>query len=98
MQNIAYTPGSVFPPAIPLAPARRVRFAAGLAAAGLTFLLSATGASGADALDNWEETAPNQFALLFSGITFGNGTFVAAGANGLLATSSDGFQWTARSH
>ena len=63
-----------------------------------TLVAGAQGGLAAEALDNWEQMAPRQFTLLFSGLAWGDGLFVAVGANGLLATSPDGFTWTARDH
>jgi hypothetical protein len=69
-----------------------------VAAAGLGILMSMAPLQAAEALDNWEQMAPEQFESLFSGIGFGNGTFVAVGADGMVGTSPDGFTWTTRSH
>jgi hypothetical protein len=55
--------------------------------------------SSADPLDNWHvrnAVSPHVQDNGFSGMTYGNGTFVAVGAYGTILTSEDGISWTVR--
>ncbi|MCB1121056.1 MAG: fibronectin type III domain-containing protein [Verrucomicrobiae bacterium] len=62
----------------------------------LMVLLAGSNLLSAGGLDTWEQQAKNQFNPLISSIAYGNGTFVAVGANGLIVTSPDGATWTGR--
>ena len=63
-------------------------------------LVAAILVSGADAtassLGTWREVKSGT-ANDFEAVAFGNGTFVAVGAKGLIVTSQDGLKWTKRS-
>src|SRR5262245_58802740 len=46
-------------------------------------------------LDNWYTRYTNSSpTIAFTDVTYGNGTFVAVGNSGLIATSADGRNWT----
>ena len=62
--------------------------------ADLTVTVSASGGGGSGAGTTWTVRAPG-FPLL-SGVTYGNGTFVAVGERGSIFTSPDGVSWTRR--
>jgi len=52
--------------------------------------------SNADPLDNWHWRNPLPQGNSLSGVSYGNGTFVAVGDIGTVLTSSDGATWTVR--
>ena len=51
----------------------------------------------ADPLDNWVRRNPLPTGQNLSGVTYGNGLFVAVEANGWVVTSPDGINWTEQS-
>jgi len=57
-----------------------------------TYVVVGNGILASTDLQNW--TVAKTTDYVYSGVAFGNGTFVAAGSAGL-ATSPDGFQWSA---
>ena len=73
----------------------------------LASLLLAPVLTRADALDNWTSsqvvtTPAGVYGMLFSGVAYGNGRYVAVGEyveddRGLIQTSEDGVHWTLRS-
>ena len=48
-------------------------------------------------LTNWTTAVNDSTSYAFSGVAFGNGTFVAVGLHGLIRTSTDHLNWTVRS-
>ncbi len=62
----------------------------------VAFCLLLAGVAPAASLGTWAKRTPGT-AENIKGIAFGNGTFVAVGTKGCIATSPDGVKWTKRS-
>ena len=64
---------------------------------GLTLLLVAGGLQ-ASPLNQWTWRFPDPQGYTLAAVTYGGGQFVAAGDNGTIITSPDGYNWTVRSY
>src|SRR6266478_1031954 len=60
------------------------------------FLIAPAFAGRAEALDNWHWRNPGPVVSRLTGVTYGNGLYVAVGEQGTIETSPDGIQWTLR--
>jgi len=63
----------------------------------LCCLLTLSGVAKADLFDAWQWRNPLPQGNSLRGITYGNGIFVAVGAQGTILASTDGTNWTIRS-
>src|ERR1700722_6127616 len=57
-------------------------------------LLSLFVGASADPIDQWTWRFPMATGQNMYAVTYGNGQFVAVGDNGLIVTSTDGYNWT----
>ena len=62
----------------------------------MTILLLFPPSLNAEPLDNWFTVTTASINDFFYGLAFGNNTFVAVGADGIILTSPDGIVWTPR--
>src|SRR5688500_8398404 len=62
----------------------------------MTFLahLGNLSVQSAEAIESWAEDPRTAGAAALTSIAFGNGIFVAVGANGTIVTSNNGMDWT----